>query len=482
MGGADSEVTAATTRMLLEVAWFLPRRVRRGSRALGLSTEASKRFERGVDPAVGPIATARFLELLRDVAPGARAVSACTREAAPVERRALALRPSRCDRIIGASVPPAEQARLLGTLEFDVRPGDPHQVTVPSWRVDVEQEDDLVEEVARAWGYDRIPEAPLETHGVFARRSERERVIERARVAMLARGLTEAWCTTLVTEREAIEAAALLGEEPPRLARLVNPMSREGEVLRPNLLPGLLRACAHNLKQGVESVRLFEVGAGFRDRAEGLPEETLMLGALVAGPRWAHAHDASQGVADFDDAKGLWEAWLEEMRVDTPEWRSYAARGWKPGASAEVASGASRIAWAGTLSAPLLRGWDIEVPVHLFLVLLDPLVRSDAARASARLPGRFPPVRRDLAFFVPERISHRELEAALARAAGEWLDAIELFDVYAGTGTPTGMKSLAFALRFQHPDRTLNEAEVQAIQERMVTAVRESCGGQLREK
>ena len=213
-----------------------------------------------------------------------------------------------------------------------------------------------------------------------------------------------------------------------------------------------------------------------------------MLAAIVTGPRYAHAHDAAQQPVDFDEAKGLWEAWLVEMSVDTPEWRAYAAPGWKPGASAEVAAGTSRIGWGGCLGQPLLRAWDIEVPVHLFVVRLDPLFRSAPAARRVTLPGRFPPVSRDLAFFVPVARPQREVEQVLTRAAqapdgeGSRLASIELFDVYEGPGTPEGMKSLAYALRFEHAERTLQEAEVQAIQDRMVAAVARECGGRLRER
>jgi phenylalanyl-tRNA synthetase beta chain len=353
---------------------------------------------------------------------------------------------------------------------------------VPPWRPDVTLEEDLIEEVARARGYDRIPEVPLETRGAYATRSARERTLERARQAMLARGLSEAWCTTLVAEAEAVAAAKLVGQDPAKLVRLRNPMSREGESLRPNLVPGLLRACALNLRQGEPAVRLFEVGAGFLSGAGELPQECLMLCAIVTGPRWAHAHDGTQQPLDFDDAKGLWEAWLAEMRVDTPQWRSYPAEGWKPGASAEVVSETSCIGWAGTLSPAFLRSWEIEVPVHLFQVLLDPLSRRAEVRPGVRLPGRFPPVRRDVAFFVPQGTTHRQIEDTLAQSAGDWLASIELFDVYAGPGTPEGMKSLAFALQFQQPERTLKESEVQTIQDRMVKAVEKHCGGRLRER
>lgn len=489
MGGADSEVTAATTRLLVECAWFEPRRVRRGSRVLGLGTEASKRYERGVDPELAPIATARFLALLKEVSPDLRLGAARERSTFDGKRRTLTLRTSRIARIVGRSIAAPDARRLLEAMEFGVEAGDPLRVAVPPWRPDVTIEDDLVEEVARSDGYDRIPDAPLETHGVFAVRSNPERVRRAAGVAMRARGLHEAWCSSLISEREARSAAGLLGEGEDALVRLTNPMSRESEVLRPNLVPGLLRACAHNLRQGRSAVRLYEVGAGFRargaDAGNALPEETPMIAAIVTGPRYAHAHDDTQRPVDFADAIGLWQSWLSEMRVDTATWRPYSAAGWKLGASSEVALGTSRIGWAGALSQPLLREWDIDVPshhdVHLFVALLDPLGESRPVRRMA-LPGRFPSVRRDVAFFVPLALAHRELEQTLAGAAGEWLDLIEVFDVYSGPGTPDGMKSLAYALEWRHPERTLTEAEVQGIQDQMVRAAERACGARLREK
>jgi phenylalanyl-tRNA synthetase beta chain len=213
---------------------------------------------------------------------------------------------------------------------------------------------------------------------------------------------------------------------------------------------------------------------------------------VVTGPRFRHAHDpvpsAPRGAydpraeLDFLDAKGLWEAWLAEMRVDAPEWRTYAAAGWKSGASAEVAVGASRIGWAGRLAQGLLGSWEIEATVHLFVALLEPLAEGASAVIRARVPGRFPPVRRDLAFFVPRGTSHAAVEQQLRGAASDLLHSIELFDVYEGPGTPAGMRSLAYALQFQHAERTLTEAEVHEVQSRMVTAVVQGCGGQLRER
>lgn len=486
MGGAETEVGERTTTLLLECAWFSPTRIRRGAQALGLATEASKRYERGVDPGIGGAATARFLELLGQLQPAIRGGAVGRAVAAEPQTPRLTLRRARVQRLTGLDLPRERMRELLAAMAFGVTPGDDDALTVevPSFRRDVTLEDDLVEEVARAHGYDAIAEAPLETRGVHATRSTRERGVARARRAMLARGLDEAWTTTLVSEREALETAALLGGMPQSLVRLANPMSRDSEVLRPSPVPGLLRAVAHNLRQGVRAVRLFEVGRGFAAGNEGeLPVESLMLAAVVTGPRFAHAHDAAAaGEVDFFDAKGVWEAWLEDMRVDTPQWRSYAALGWKPGASAEVVGVTSRIAWAGSLGQPLLRTWEIEAPVQLFVALLDPVFESDHDARRIVLPGRYPAVSRDLAFYVPQACTHRQLERTLAAAAGEWLATIELFDVYQGPQSPPGMKSMAYAVQFQHPERTLTEAEVQGIQDRMVAAVAKTCGGHLREQ
>ncbi len=489
MGGAHSEVHDGTKRLLLECAWFDPRRVRRGSRALGLSTDASKRFERGVDPEVGPTATRRFLDLLAELSPKSKAGPGRERGAASPAAPMIRLRAARCTRLIGREVSEADARRHLEDLEFRVQGGDPLEVTVPGWRRDVAIEDDLVEEVARSMGYDSIPEAPLETGGVHALRTPVERRREQARRAMLARGLMEACTSSLVSEVEAEATARLIGVDPSRCVRLSNPMSREHEVLRPTPLAGLLRAGAHNLRQGAAAVRLFEIGTGFSwpgpkeaaSGAERRPVETAYVAALVSGPRYAHAHDQAQRPVDFEDAKGLWESFLEEMGVDAPEWRAYSADGWKPGASAEVARAASTIGWAGTLGQAVLGQWEIEQPVHVFVAMLDALAPAGAAR-KVWLPGRYPPVRRDVAFHVPAAVTHDRIDRVLRSAAGERLVAIELFDVYAGPGTPEGMKSLAFALQFQHPERTMNEEEVQSIQDHMAAAVAKECGGRLRDR
>jgi len=189
-----------------------------------------------------------------------------------------------------------------------------------------------------------------------------------------------------------------------------------------------------------------------------------------------------RGMADFLDLKGVAEAWLDEMSVDSPTWRAYASDGWKPGASAQVAVAGSSIAWAGTLGQSLLKSWEIDVPVHLFVVLLDPLSGGVTTTPRARVPGRFPPVRRDLAFFVPRAVTHAQVEDALVGSAGGTLTALDLFDVYEGPGTPEGMKSLAFAAQFVDAERTLTEVEVNEIQGRMVAAVAQRCGGALRER
>ncbi len=482
MGGEESEVSAATARILLECAVFDPQRVRRGVIQLGLASEASRRFEKGIDSETAPAATARFLDLLAELAPGSRPTASAEEHPRPHAAGVVSLRPPRCNDLLGVVLDKEEQARHLRSLGFRVEDrGAMLQVGPPSWRHDVACEEDLIEEVARAHGYDAIPEPAGELRAAPVTRSARERITAAARGALLSRGFQEAWSTSLVSEREARAVAELMGEAD-LTPKLSNPMSRESAALRPTPMVGLLRAVAHNLRQGQTSLRLFEVGVGFRTRAQDRPEERLMLAAALCGQRYAHAHDEAQSGVDFFEAKGIWEAVLDELRVDSAGWRDYPGSSWKPGASAQVAWTGSRIAWVGIAAPGWLRTWGIETPVHLFLLLLDPLLARSERTIRARLPERFPPVRRDVAFFLPESVAYADLHRILTREGGVELRRVELFDVYQGPGTPAGMRSLAWTLEFGHEERTLSESEVETIQQRMAAAVARECGGRLREK
>jgi phenylalanyl-tRNA synthetase beta chain len=335
---------------------------------------------------------------------------------------------------------------------------------VPTRRRDILSETDLIEEVARSFGYDRLPAVPLQTGGSVGTRPEDRRLRDRAREALVGLGFTECLTASLDDPARLAKTWPLAAEGAPRLVTVRNPAGPETSALRSDLVSGLARVAAHNLRHGATGLRLFEVGRVFRARGGSeLPDEPVQVCALLAGSRFAEAWDAGQGVVDFWEAKGLWEAFLERIGVDGLEWAPYSGRGWKSGEVADLRSKV-HVAYAGRLGPRLARELDLDLPVFLFVADLAGLGR--ARREIKRFAGytRLPGVKRDRAFFLPSETPHARVESLLLAKGAPLLTEARLFDVYEGKGVPEGRKSLAYSLTFQAPDRTLTEAEIEAVQ------------------
>ncbi|NOT35508.1 MAG: phenylalanine--tRNA ligase subunit beta [Candidatus Eisenbacteria bacterium] len=491
MGGLDCEVKASTRTILLTCAHFDARCVRRSSQAQGLRTEAARRYERGVDSELGPRAVARFDALLAHVAPDARIERSAFQSTPPVAR-VMRLRASRCERLIGIPLQSERCAELLAGLEFGVRESAGElDVTIPSWRPDCTVEADLVEEVARANGYDRIPENPIRSSGAYARRSPVERCVRAARDAMVALGIDEAITSSLVSEAENAQSAALLDRQAAHL-RLLNPMSKEGEWLRGDLVTGLLRATSLNLRQRAGAVRLFEVGRVFADTSGPLPVESLQIAAVLSGKRLAHTHDPApaspkdafdpSGAVDFLDAKGMAQAWLARMQAGESGWHPHASRFWRGAGGARISHAGKPIGWLGELSAAFLSTWEIDQPVFLFVVEMESLIQSSVEVRTATPLPRYPAVHRDVAFHVPHQVLSGEVEHSILASGGESLRSVDLFDHYRGSSSPAGTRSLAYRLVFQDLTRTLTESEISERLERIVKSVSTQHQAQLRDR
>jgi len=490
MGGAESEVTAETTTIVVESAHFAPAQVRRTARRLGLSTEASYRFERGADYDAAAQALARALELIEAIGAGTpRPGWIDARPVAPPARPAIALRKARIARVLGYEVVAPAVERILTALGFGValtHYGDGWEVTVPSWRVDVTGEADLLEELARVDGYARIPEAfpPLEAPPP----RPAPRLARDARLRALARaaGFNES-----VTFSFVARAAAERFTDPGEIVAIANPLAETMAVMRPTLLAGLLDSVAHNRRREQKDVRLFELATIFTaPRGE---HRALALATLghAAAPHWsgsgrpADLYDTIGAVETLCGALGLETTfapgaapYLTAESATTVLVRPHAAQA---GSDAEPrAIGVLGEIANGVAEAHGLPGRERVFAAELDLDrAVDWTTREDRVRAQA-LP-RFPSSARDISIVVDATLPAASVRDTIRRAAPPALASVQEFDRYQGKGVADGRCSLSLRLVFRAPDRTLTDAEVQAATDTIVAALVREHGAQLRQ-
>jgi phenylalanyl-tRNA synthetase beta chain len=460
MGGATSEVSEETRVVALEAAYWEPLVIRRAAKALGMHTEASHRFERGADPE-GPVAaTARIAHLLQKIGAGTTRPGLVDRVASPRRRRTIVLRASRIDGLLGTEVPAARTETILSGLGFALTAsgGTAWRVEVPSWRGDVAGEADLVEEVGRHYGLDKIPSAlpPSVEVGRLGPGQRQERVI---RDVLVGDGLSE------VIQYSFVDPAS--GGD----VRLANPISDQQTVLRSSLAwPGLLEAFETNVRQGRPDVALFEIGRVFFPDA-GLPREERHLGLLLSGAfRPPHLAQAARA-ADVFDAKGILEGLTTRLGFGAPGFDTAGERPrfLHPGQSAAVVLENRTIGWMGALRPGVREGRESVVVAE---ILLDSLVSRPAPPERFQPLPRFPEVERDLSVVTAASVPAGDVVEEVRRAAGERLRAVEVKDRYEGPPIPAGRVSLTLSLRYQDPERTLTGEEVQESVETVIRALR----------
>jgi phenylalanyl-tRNA synthetase beta chain len=459
MGGADAEVSDATSSILLESATFTRTGVLRTARRLGLHSEASHRFERGIDPEGPDLAAVRCAALIAGWS-GGRVLRGAAEAGAVPERRWVSMRPSRAGALLGYEVTPADAAAVFETLRITARAAgeDRLEVEIPGYRVDIEREVDLIEEVARIQGYDRI-ESTLPTVHQAGGTPPAYAFVRRLREVLMRAGLHEARLLSFSSE----EDLALTGDTDA--IRLTNPLQADEGALRTSLVPGLLHAVARNRARGVRSVALFEVGTVFH---VGDPvEERTQVGVVLHGVA-AEGWDAEPRPFDALDAKGVVEAVMDELGIAAWSLGDPPGRPMHPGRSATVLIDGRPVGVLGEVHPGLTEGLELEGRVAL--AELDVSTLSAASAAAGFELGevpRFPPIRRDLAFIVPQDAPAGAVRAGLEAAAGDLLGSSLLFDVHRGDPLPAGTKSLAFAVEFRSPDRTLTGDEA----DRAVTSI-----------
>jgi phenylalanyl-tRNA synthetase beta chain len=467
MGGEDSGVSADTTDVILEVAYFTPERIARTGQALGLTSDARSRFERGVDPAFLDDGLAILTGLIVDIC-GGEPSAALRVGNPPVEKRAITFDFDRTKALGGIDVPETRQREILESLGFELKG---NRVAIPTWRRDVDGPADLVEEVARITGYDQIPSTPLpRTPGVARPTATRSQLTERrVRRAAAARGLDEAVTWSFISEAE---AQAFGGGD----WRLANPISEDMKVMRPSLMPGLIAAARRNLDRGASSVRLFEIGRRYLGDTEHPT-----LGLLFAGERSPRSW-LSGKARGFDafDAKGEVLALLEAARAPVSSLQVIPDAGstWLPGRSAKLGLGPKTIVAAfGELHPTLCKQLDAPEGAVAAEVYFDaiPAARSGGHAGSPYTPPALQAVTRDFAFIVPADLPSDNLARAIRGADKAAITAVRLFDRF----EKGGELSLAFEVTLQPTEKSFTDAEIGEISQRIVTAA-EKLGARLR--
>jgi phenylalanyl-tRNA synthetase beta chain len=482
MGGERSEVHDGTTRVLMEVANWDGPNIHRTSQLLGLRSEASGRFEKGLAPEQAMeaqiVATKLMLELTgARLVPGTIDVGG---EGPPP--RVVHVREHRVAELLGRAIPRPRQAEILRALEFGVQeaPGG-LDVLVPAFRRnDVTREADLVEEVARIDGLEKLPATLPARRGSAGRLSTEQRLRRRAVDALVGRGMYETvgWS---FTEAGLADRLRLAPDDPRRrFVVLENPMSEDHSVLRTTLVGALLDAARHNAARGRPDLALFEAGTVYLDEGAQLPHEHRALGGVVAGRLHPQTWGTSEPPrASFFAAKGLLGAALDAIRVRwdvEPAIEPFL----HPGRTARVLAGGEDVGWVGELHPLVARAWDLDHGAALFEVDLDRvLTHADAVPRYVDLTS-FPALRMDLSVTLTEDVPAATVLAGVREAGGDLLADARVFDLYHGEQVGEGRKSLALALTFRAPDRTLTDEDVAPLRERIVAALRDGLGGELR--
>lgn len=466
MGGLNSEIRDDTEDLLLESAYFDPINTRRTSKLLGLSTDSSRRFERGTDPNATVRALDMAASLITQLAGGEVATGVADVYPRSIPQHQIELRPERVSAILGIEVPVDEMREHLERLGCAVEDGEPWRVSVPTFRPDLEREIDLIEDIARLHGYNQVPSADRAGVSLDVSEVTEETFQEKLRDALVKLGFNQVTTSPLISASE----ATLPGY--PTAVKLINPASEDMAYLRNGLLPSLLKVASHNVNRGICDLRIFEIGKVFCSEGEGQSEWDV-VGGVITGIAEPGYWDREKDAVDFLDLKGLVMGLLREISLDKSDFFYYNRIDTAERFTADVVqvrSGEGEIGLFGQIHPHVVSSFDMDVPVFGFEFGVADLMAVSPERLTYKPFPKFPPAQRDLAFTLADNIAAGEVVECITRHGSEYLVGCDLFDVYHGPQVGKGNKSLAFRLNFQSPDRTLTDEEVDKY---IVTIIRE---------
>jgi len=453
MGGLDTEVSSRTRNVLLESAHFNRLSIRRTSRFLQMSTEASYRFERGVDPELTIYALDRVAELIQDTRGGTIARGVVDAYPVRMEPVTTTIRPGRASMLLGVEVNADQVADCLTRLgmEVDRARADSLKVLVPTFRPDIQREEDLVEEVGRIYGYDRIPEKLAEGETMQGRDSEQGEFAARVSDVLISAGLQEVVTGSMTAPADGEQQVAIR-----------NPLSDDLSRLRKQLILDLLDIISYNSSRGIRDIGIFEIGRIFEPQSDGSVVERLSIGAALTGSMWGRTWnvDRSSLEADFFLCKGIVEGLLDRLGVRDFLFRPAELDGFHTTRAAVIEAGGTRVGVMGEVRSELARRAGVPGRTYAFELDFSELADRAGGAGMYAAISRYPAVTRDLAVVTADEMPYRRVEEVLTKGAGELLESLSLFDLYSGPPLPPGRKSLAFSIVFRSHERTLRDEEV----------------------
>ena len=471
MGGFDTMITEKTTNVLIESAWFDPASIRQTAKRLGMHTDASHRYERGADYAITRLACDRVAELILASAGGKLEGDAIDAIGRTPERRVIELRRSEVKRHLGLELPPAEIERILRRLGFDIKAGNDYSVTVPTWRLDVEREIDVIEELARIHGYNNFPNTlPSFAGGVIELPNESKRA--KVRETLLALGYNEAISLTFVSKED---AAQFGGGEPLAIA---NPLNDEQGYLRTSLVPGMLGLIAYNLNRGNTDVRLFESGDVFEKLGEKFEERRRLCFAATGNSVEASVHTQARAV-NFFDLKGDMEDLLGSFANKSLYFDTLVPEYYHPGRAARIVLDGASVGYVGQLHPAVAEARKMKQDVYVAEVLLDRVFEHELRQPKFAAISRYPAVERDFSLILDDAVSFERVRSAIEDLGIAELTNFKAVEIFRGGSVPAGKYSFLLRAGFQSPERTLRDEEVAAWSGQIVAKV-EALGGRLR--
>ncbi|MDZ5470740.1 phenylalanine--tRNA ligase subunit beta (plasmid) [Bacillus sp. 31A1R] len=478
MGGANSEVQSDTTTVLLESAYFKGATVRKASKDHGLRSEASTRFEKGVDPDRVRAAAERAAELLALYANGEVLEGSVEVDTLTVEPAVVSITLEKINRVLGTNITTDEVKSIFNRLQFEVSvESDEVTVTVPTRRGDITIEEDLIEEVARIYGYDNLPMTlPIgaSTPGALSEYQKKRRVIRRY---LEGAGLYQAVTYSLTSEAKATQYA-IEKREPIRLAM---PMSEDRSMLRLSIVPQLLEVLKYNVARQMDSVAVYETGTVFLStNQDELPEEREHLAAAITGLWHLHPWQGEKKTVDFFVLKGILEEMFATLGLtNLVEYKQASIDGMHPGRTAEVYLAGQNIGFIGQVHPTVQKDLDLK-ETYVFEISLKALLETETAPLQYEAIPRYPSITRDIALVVSKEIVSGELKGIIVEAGGDLLKEVSVFDLYEGERMEAGKKSIAFSLRYYNPEKTLTDEEVTKAHDKVLKAVEEKTGAVLR--